>query len=56
MYSTSKQLKQKLVTENAIKVQADEVKTIVVINTNTYVENVRTFLAFKHFPNLPKDS
>ena len=49
-----KQLKQKLVTENAILVQADKGKTFVVTKTDTYIENVQIFLAVKHFPTLPK--
>jgi hypothetical protein len=53
--SVIKQLKQKLVTENAILVQAEKGKTIVVTNTNTYVEEVQAFLAVNHFSTLPKD-
>jgi len=50
-----KQLKQKLVTENSILFQADKGKTIVVINTDTCIENIQAFLAVNHFPTLPKD-
>jgi hypothetical protein len=50
-----KQIKQKLITENAILVQADKGKTIVVVKTDSYVEKVQAFPVVTHFPNLPED-
>jgi hypothetical protein len=48
-----KQLKQKHVTKNAILVQADKGRKIVVINNNySYIEKVRAFLAVKPFPKI----
>jgi len=49
------QLQRKLVTENAILVQAVNGKTIVIINSDEYSKKVQTFLADKNFSILPKD-
>jgi hypothetical protein len=45
-----KQLKQKLVTQNAILVQAGEGKTIVVINTDTCVEKNPSISSSQQLP------
>jgi len=50
-----KQLKQKLVTKNAVLVPADKGKTTIDTDTNKYIEEVQTFLAVNLFPTLPKD-
>jgi hypothetical protein len=51
----TKQLKQKLVTKNAVLVPADNGKTTVNTDTVTYIEKVQSFLAVNVFPILPKD-
>jgi len=50
-----KQLKQKLVTKNAVLVPADKGTTTVDTDTKTYIEKVQPFLAVNVFPTLPKD-
>jgi len=48
-----KQLKQKLVTKNAVLVPADKGKTTENTDTNSYMEEVQPFLAVNIFPTLP---
>ena len=50
-----KQLNQKIVTENAIFVQADKGKTIATIKSDAYANKVHTFIAANNFRWLPKD-
>jgi hypothetical protein len=50
-----KQLRKKLVTENATLVQADKGKTTVIITLEAYSDKVHTFLAANNFPVLTKD-
>jgi hypothetical protein len=50
-----KQLKQKLVTKNAVLVPVDKGTTTVDTDTKTYIEKVQPFLAVNVFPTLPKD-
>jgi len=50
-----KQIKQKIVTENAKLFQTDKGKTILAVQTDTYVYKERAFLAVSHFPNIYKD-
>ena len=50
-----KQLNKKLVTENAILVQADKGKTIIIVKSDAYSNKVHTFLEAKSFLLLPKD-
>jgi len=47
-----KQLKQKLVTKNAVLVPADKDKTTVDTDTNIYIEEVQPFLAVLPHPSL----
>ena len=49
-----KQLSQKLVTENAILLQADKGKTILIIKSDAYSNKVHAFLAAKNLPYSPK--
>ena len=49
-------LNQRLVTENAILVQADKVKTIVIINSEEYSKKVQTFLTDNNFHLIRKDA
>ena len=51
-----KQLNQKVVTENAILVQADKDKTILIIQSDAYSNKVHTVLAANNFLLFPKDS
>jgi hypothetical protein len=50
-----KQLNHKLVTENAIIVQADRSKTVVIINSDKYSKKVHTILVTYNFILLSKD-
>ena len=50
-----KQLNKKLVTENAILVQADKGKTIIIVKSDAYSNKVHTFLAADNFILLSKD-
>ena len=50
-----KQIKNKLVTGNAMLIQADKGKTIVIITQNVYIDKVHTFLAANNFLTIPKD-
>jgi len=50
-----KQLNQKFATENAIITQADEGKTIVIINSEEYSNKVHTFPTTNNFRTLPID-
>ena len=52
---TMKQQNQKLVTENAILVQADKGKKILIIKSDTYSYKVHAFLAANKFSLLPID-
>ena len=49
-----KQLSRKLVTENAILVQADKGKTIIFIKSDAYSNKVHAFLAARNLPYSPK--
>ena len=48
-------MKQKLVTENEIIVQADKGKTIVIINAEEYSKKVLTFITDNNFHLIQKD-
>jgi len=50
-----KELNKKLTTENAIVTQADKGKTIVIIDSKEYAENVQSFLTTNNFNTLTKD-
>jgi hypothetical protein len=50
-----KQLNHELVTENAIIVQADKGKTVVIINSKEYSKKVHTFMLTNNFLPLSKD-
>jgi len=50
-----KELNIKLTTDNAIVTQANKGKTIVIINSNEYSEEVNSFLWASNFNTLTKD-
>jgi hypothetical protein len=50
-----RQIKQKLVTGNAILTQADKGRTMVTITKDAYTDKVHTFLTNNNFPTMPKD-
>jgi hypothetical protein len=50
-----KKLNQKLTKENVVLKQADEGKTIVIINTEEYSKNIQTFLATNNFSTPNRD-
>jgi hypothetical protein len=50
-----KQIRQKLVTGNAILAQADKGKTMVIITLNAYTDKVHTFLSTNNLPTMPTD-
>ena len=50
-----KQLRNKLVTENEMPIQADKGKTTIIITLDAYSDWVHAFLAASNFPILTKD-
>ena len=50
-----KQIRQKLVTGNAILTQADKGRTMVIITQDAYTDKVHTFLTNNNFPTMHKD-
>ena len=50
-----KQIRQKLVTGNAILTQADKGRTLVILTQDAYTDKVHTFLTNNKFPTMHKD-
>ena len=50
-----KQIRQKLVTGNAILTQADRGRTMVIVTQDAYTDKVHTFLTNNNFPTMHKD-
>ena len=50
-----KQIRQKLVTGNAIFTQADKGRTLVILTQDAYTDKVHTFLTNNKFPTMHKD-